>query len=264
MLARGACDRGSGMKQRLDSEMARRGLASSRENARRLIMAGRVRVNSRPAGKPDLRVDPGTNISVLGFEREYVSRGAYKLLAALDHFALDVGGRMALDVGASTGGFTDVLLKRGAAHVIALDVGYGQLAERLRTDRRVTVIDRANIRLVGSDSLPYPPDLVVVDTSFISLKLVLPPIVQLLAPGAQIVVLIKPQFEVGKGKVGKGGIVRDPALREQAVEDVLEAARRLGLEVVGVIESPISGVSGNQEYLALMRRGEKKPSSASD
>ena len=195
--------------QRLDTEMARRGLALSREKAQGLIMAGRVRVNSRPAAKPDLRVDSTTSIAVVGAVAEYASRGAYKLLAGVDHFAIDVAGRLALDVGASTGGFTDVLLQRGAAHVIALDVGYGQLAERLRTDDRVTVIDRTNVRYITAASLPYSPDLVVVDTSFISLKLVLPVIVKIAAAIADIVVLIKPQFEVGKANVGRGGVVRD-------------------------------------------------------
>lgn len=245
--------------QRLDTEMARRGLALSREKAQRLIMAGRVRVNSRPAAKPDLRVDSTTPIAVVGAAAEYASRGAYKLLAALDHFAIDVAGRFALDVGASTGGFTDLLLQRRAAHVIALDVGYGQLADRLRTDNRVTVIDRTNIRHVTAAALPYSPDLVVVDTSFISLKLVLPAIVRLVAPAADIIVLIKPQFEVGKANVGKGGIVRDPFQRQQAVERVLDMAIGLGLNAAGVIESPIQGASGNHEFLALLRHRSSHP-----
>jgi 23S rRNA (cytidine1920-2'-O)/16S rRNA (cytidine1409-2'-O)-methyltransferase len=245
--------------QRLDTEMARRGLVPSRERAQRLIMAGRVRVNSRPAAKPDLRVDSTTPIAVVGPAAEYASRGAYKLLAALDHFMVDVAGRLALDVGASTGGFTDVLLQRGAAHVVALDVGYGQLAERLRIDDRVIVIDRTNIRYVTAAILPYSPDLVVVDTSFISLKLVLPVIVKMVAAAADIIVLIKPQFEVGKGKVGRGGIVRDPLARREAVEEVLGAARALGLEVDAAIESPIRGASGNHEFLALLRHRVPNP-----
>jgi 23S rRNA (cytidine1920-2'-O)/16S rRNA (cytidine1409-2'-O)-methyltransferase len=236
--------------QRLDIEIARRGLAVSREKAQRLIMAGRVRVNSRPASKPDLRVASNTPIAVLP-DAEYVSRGAYKLLAALDYFRVAVAGRFALDVGASTGGFTDVLLRRGAARVIALDVGYGQLAERIRTDSRVTVLDRTNIRHVTSTDLPYSPDLIVVDASFISLTLVLPAIIKLAAAAADIIFLIKPQFEVGKGNVGKGGIVGDPVQRQTAVDRVLAAARELGLEVVGAIESPIQGAAGNHEYLAL-------------
>src|ERR1700722_17201879 len=162
------------MRTRLDLEMTRRGLAESREGAQRLIMAGRVRVNSRPASKADLRVDAETPIAVVGSASEYASRGGYKLAAAIDHFHIDVTGRRALDVGASTGGFADVLLQRGATSVIALDVGYGQLADRLRRDARVVVMDRTNIRNVTSDDLRYPPDLVTIDTSFISLRLVLP------------------------------------------------------------------------------------------
>ena len=239
---------------RLDLEMARRGLALSREKAQRLILAGRVRVNSRPAAKPDLRVDAATPIMVVGPTNEYASRGAYKLLHALDHFAVNVKDRLALDVGASTGGFTDVLLQRGAAHVVALDVGYGQLIERLRTDPRVTVLDRTNIRYVTAAALPYEPDLVVVDTSFISLTLVLPAITRLAATIADIIVLIKPQFEVGRGNVGRGGIVRDAAQRQRAVDQVVATAGQLGLEVRGVIESPIRGASGNQEFLSHMRQ----------
>jgi 23S rRNA (cytidine1920-2'-O)/16S rRNA (cytidine1409-2'-O)-methyltransferase len=241
------------MRSRLDVEIARRGLADSREAARRLIMAGQVRVNSRPAGKPDLRVDAETPIEVLRGAPEYASRGAYKLLAALDHFALDVRGRRALDVGASTGGFTDVLLKRGAASVIALDVGYGQLAERLRRDPRVVLFDRTNIRLARPADLPYRPDLIVIDTSFISLRLVIPAALALAADMADIIALIKPQFEVGRGKVGKGGVVRDQRLREETVETIVRFAENLGLEVAGAIQSPIAGQKGNLEYLALMR-----------
>jgi 23S rRNA (cytidine1920-2'-O)/16S rRNA (cytidine1409-2'-O)-methyltransferase len=241
------------MRARLDIEMARRGLAESRETARRLIMAGRVRVDSRPADKPDLQVNAESNITVVGSDPEYASRGAYKLIAALDAFAIEVAGRRALDVGASTGGFTDVLLKRGAAHVIALDVGYGQIAERLRTDPRVTVRDRTNVRLVEPRTLPYLPDLVTIDTSFISLRIVIPAVLALVAAKAEIIALVKPQFEVGKGKVGKGGIVRDDALRRTALEGVLSFARRAGLEIVGSIDSPIAGARGNREFLVAMK-----------
>jgi 23S rRNA (cytidine1920-2'-O)/16S rRNA (cytidine1409-2'-O)-methyltransferase len=239
------------MRSRLDVEMTRRGLSESRESAQRLIMAGRVRVNSRPAAKPDLRVDSSAEIVLVGAHPEYASRGGYKLAAALDHFVLGVEGRHALDVGASTGGFTDVLLKRGAAHVIALDVGYGQLAERLRTDPRVTVLDRTNIRYVEVKDLPYRPNLVVIDTSFISLRLVLPAILRVVAATANVIALVKPQFEVGKGKVGKGGIVRDEALRREALDGVLKFASEIGLRIIGAIESPIKGASGNQEFLAM-------------
>jgi len=241
------------MRARLDIEMARRGLAESREAARRLIMAGRVRVNSRPADKPDLLVTAASNITVVGSDAQYASRGAYKLIAALDAFGIEVAGRHALDVGASTGGFTDVLLKRGAAHVIALDVGYGQIAERLRTNPRVTVLDRTNVRLVEGRTLPYLPDLVTIDTSFISLRIVIPAVLALVAAKAEIIALVKPQFEVGKGKVGKGGIVRDDALRRAALEGVLSFARQAGLEIVGSMDSPIEGARGNREFLVAMK-----------
>jgi 23S rRNA (cytidine1920-2'-O)/16S rRNA (cytidine1409-2'-O)-methyltransferase len=241
------------MRSRLDLEMARRGLAESRESAQRLIMAGRVRVNSRPAEKPDLKVDDSAEIAVIGSANEYASRGGYKLAAALDRFAIAVSGRDALDVGASTGGFTDVLLQRGAARVIALDVGYGQLADRVRRDSRVTVIDRTNIRHVAPTSLPYRPDLVAIDASFISLKLVLPAVIAIIAAPADIVALVKPQFEVGKGKVGKGGIVRDDNLRVQALANVVAFATSIGLESSGTIESPITGAAGNREFLTHFR-----------
>ena len=239
------------MRARLDAEMARRGLAESRERAVRLIMAGRVRVNSRPAAKPDQRVDETAEIAVIGATAEFASRGGHKLAAALEYFRLDPARRRALDIGASTGGFTDVLLRRGAARVIALDVGYGQLADRLRRDPRVTVIDRTNIRTVEPSDLPYRPDLVVIDVSFISLKLVLPKVRELAAPAAPIIALVKPQFEVGRGMVGKGGVVRDDRLRAAALEEILGYARSLGLEARGAIESPITGAAGNREYLAF-------------
>jgi len=241
-------------RRRLDLEMARRGLAPSGEGAQRLIMAGRVRVDSRPALKADQSVDERSDILLVGSDPEYASRGGLKLVAALDHFHLDPAGRRALDVGASTGGFTDVLLRRGAAHVIALDVGYGQIADRLRRDPRVTVLDRTNIRLVEAAQMPYAPEIVTIDVSFISLRLVLPAVLAISAPSVEIVALIKPQFEVGKGKVGKGGVVREQAQRSRAVDEVLEFAAGLGLTVEGAIASPILGAAGNQEFLARMRR----------
>ena len=240
-------------RARLDLEMARRGLAESRERAQRMIMAGLVRVNSRPAAKADLKVDAAAQIEVVTSTPEYASRGAWKLIAALDHFAVKVEGRYALDVGASTGGFTDVLLARGAAQVVALDVGYGQLVMRLRKDPRVTVLDRTNVRFVEPRDLPYQPDLIVIDTSFISLRLVLPAVIRIAARPAEIVALVKPQFEVGKGLVGKGGVVRDEELRRQAVEGILRFAAEAGLDVAGAIESPLKGPAGNRESLAMMR-----------
>jgi 23S rRNA (cytidine1920-2'-O)/16S rRNA (cytidine1409-2'-O)-methyltransferase len=245
------------MRTRLDVELARRGLADSREGAQRLIMAGHVRVNSRPAGKPDLKVDEDSRIEVVGARADYASRGAYKLDAALNAFGIGVEGRLALDVGASSGGFTDVLLRRSAKRVIALDVGYGQLDLRLRNDPRVIVMERTNIRHVTPEQLEYRPELVTIDVSFISLKLVLPAVVALAAPHCDIVALIKPQFEVGKGKVGKGGVVRDENLRRQAIAQVTDFAAGLGLALTGVIDSPIKGPAGNQEYLArLVRTGQ--------
>ncbi len=233
--------------------MARRGLADSREIAQRLIMAGRVRVNSRPAYKADLKVDSATQISLTAGTPEYASRGAYKLIAALEHFGLSVEDRLAMDVGASTGGFTDVLLRRGVKGVIAIDVGYGQLATKLREDPRVTILDRMNIRLVTRMEMPYTPNLVTIDTSFISLRLVIPAVLPLIKAPADIVALIKPQFEVGKGKVGKSGVVRDENLRRETVAGVIKFAEDIGLAVAGAIESPIEGAAGNREYLALMK-----------
>ncbi|MGO9058649.1 MAG: TlyA family RNA methyltransferase [Candidatus Binataceae bacterium] len=245
------------MRTRLDLELVRRGLADSREGAQRLILAGCVRVNSQPAGKPDLKVDENSRIEVVGIQDQYASRGAYKLLAALDTFGIVVEGRLALDVGASSGGFTDVLLRRGAQRVIALDVGYGQLALRLRNDPRVIVIERTNIRHVAPGTLIYRPNLVTIDASFISLKLVLPAVVALAAPRCDIVALIKPQFEVGKGKVGKGGVVRDETQRQQVIADITGFAAGLGLEVKGVVSSPTTGPAGNQEYLAWFEKTAK-------
>ncbi len=233
--------------------MARRGLADSREIAQRLIMAGRVRVNSRPAYKPDIKVDSETQIALMAGAPQFASRGAYKLIAALEHFGVSVEGRLAMDVGASTGGFTDVLLRRGAKGVIAMDVGYGQLLLKLREDARVTVLDRMNIRLAAPADLPFAPEVVTIDTSFISLRLVLPAVLPLVAPRAELIALVKPQFEVGKGKVGKGGVVKDEKLRREAVAGIVDFATGLGLEVVGTLESPIEGAAGNREHLALMK-----------
>ena len=238
---------------RLDVELARRGLAVSREAAQRLIMAGKVRVNSRPAQKPDLKVDEDSKILVVGGERRYASRGAEKLIAALDEFQIEVANREALDVGASSGGFTDALLSRGAARVIALDVGYGQLDLRLRNDPRVTVLERTNIREVALTQLPFQPNLIAVDVSFISLRLVIPVLKQLLTRDGNLIALIKPQFEVGKGKVGKGGVVRDPELRAEAVTVVVDFAKTMGFAVKGQIESPLRGPAGYVEYLAWMK-----------
>ena len=243
---------------RLDSELVRRGLARSREQAVRLIEAGRVSVGGRVAGKAATQVDTAAPIVVAEAAEgpDYVSRGAHKLLGALRAFeGLRVEGRRCLDAGASTGGFTDVLLRHGAAHVLAVDVGYGQLAWSLRTDERVTVMERVNVRDLTPEMVGEPPTLIVGDLSFISLRLVLPALVGCAAETAEFAMLVKPQFEVGKERVGSGGVVRDPALRAQAVRDVAAAARALGLTVKGVTASPLPGPSGNVEYLLWLGKG---------
>ncbi|MEU8272240.1 TlyA family RNA methyltransferase [Sphaerisporangium sp. NPDC049002] len=245
---------------RLDSELVRRGLARSREQAADLITGGRVSVGGRTAAKAATQVDTASAIVVAEAAEgpDYVSRGAHKLLGAIEAFGprgLGVEGRRCLDAGASTGGFTDVLLRAGVAHVLAVDVGYGQLAWSLRTDERVTVMERVNVRDLTPEMVGDPPSLVVGDLSFISLRLVLPALAACAAPEADFVMLVKPQFEVGKERVGAGGVVRDPALRAGAVRDVARAASALGLAVRGVTASPLPGPSGNVEYLIWLGRG---------
>ncbi|TDC00897.1 TlyA family RNA methyltransferase [Nonomuraea longispora] len=247
---------------RLDSELVRRGLARSREQATQLIEAGRVTVGGRRAGKAATQVDTASAIVVAASDDgpDYVSRGAHKLLGALEAFErLTVEGRRCLDAGASTGGFTDVLLRRGAAHVVAVDVGYGQLAWSLRTDERVTVMERVNVRDLTPGMAGEPPTLIVGDLSFISLRIVLPALVEVAAPRADFVMLVKPQFEVGKDRVGAGGVVRDPVLRVSAVRDAAARAQDLGLTVRGVTASPLPGPSGNVEYLLWLGKGEGEP-----
>ncbi|MEO3870667.1 TlyA family RNA methyltransferase [Nonomuraea sp. B12E4] len=246
---------------RLDSELVRRGLARSREQAAQLIDAGRVSVGGQRAHKSATQVDTASAIVVAaGDGPDYVSRGAHKLLGALDTFEkLPVAGRRCLDAGASTGGFTDVLLRRGAAHVLAVDVGYGQLAWSLRNDERVTVMERLNVRDLTPDLVGEPPTLVVGDLSFISLRLVLPALAAVAAPRADFVLLVKPQFEVGKELVGAGGVVRDPELRAGSVREAAAKAQELGLSVRGVTASPLPGPSGNVEYLLWLGKGEGEP-----
>ncbi|WP_214107334.1 TlyA family RNA methyltransferase [Acrocarpospora catenulata] len=251
-------------RRRLDSELVRRKLARSREQAAQLIEAGRVSVGGQVAGKAATQVDTASAIVVAEDPGgpDYVSRGAHKLLGALKAFGFAVEGRRCLDAGASTGGFTDVLLRHGAAHVLAVDVGYGQLAWSLRTDARVTVLERTNVRDLTPETPELagePPSLIVGDLSFISLRLVLPALTGCLAEGGELVMLVKPQFEVGKGKVGTGGVVRDPALRAEAVSEVAAAAHSLGLTVKGVTASPLPGPSGNVEYLIWLGKGEGHP-----
>lgn len=240
-------------RRRLDLLLVARGLAESRTKAEALILAGRVAVKGVAAPKPGTSVPEDVEIAVAEPEHPWVSRGGVKLAAALDAFGLDPAGCVALDVGASTGGFTDVLLSRGAARVYAVDVGYGQLHARLRNDPRVVLREKVNARLLSESDIPEPISFAVADVSFISLTLVLPAVVPLLRPRSPVVLLVKPQFESERGEVGKGGVVRDASVRERAVARVVEAARRLGLEPLGVRESPIRGAEGNVELLAAFR-----------
>jgi 23S rRNA (cytidine1920-2'-O)/16S rRNA (cytidine1409-2'-O)-methyltransferase len=269
-------------RSRLDAELVRRGLARSREHASGLIAAGRVRVRAGVAGggagaagrgtagrgavtavKPATQVDSGTAISVAepgDGGPEYASRGGHKLAGALAAFSgLTVRGRRCLDAGASTGGFTDALLRAGAAHVTAVDVGYGLLAWRLRTDPRVTVLERVNVRHLRPEQVQPAPDLVTADLSFISLTLVLPALDACASPDADFVLLVKPQFEAGKGRVGAGGVVRDPAVHAAAVTKVACCGWELGIGTAGVSASPLPGPAGNVEYFLWLRRGAPPP-----
>ena len=241
-------------RERLDKLLLDRGLVASRERARALIMTGGVLVRGRPETKPGTLVDPAAELTLRAADHPYVSRGALKLVKGLDSFAIDPAGRTALDIGASTGGFTEVLLQRGAARVYAIDVGYGQLAWSIRRDPRVVVLERHNARNLELTLVPEPCDLAVIDVSFISLALVLPRVRELLRPpaGKPIVALVKPQFEVGRELVGKGGVVRDPAARRSAVDNVAAWAAANGFVAGGDVESPITGPAGNVEYLVLL------------
>jgi 23S rRNA (cytidine1920-2'-O)/16S rRNA (cytidine1409-2'-O)-methyltransferase len=239
-------------KTRIDRMLVERGLAETRERAQRLIMAGQVVVNSRTIDKPGTRIPSDADVQVTG-RLPYVSRGGLKLEAALDAFRLGVSGQAVADVGASTGGFTDCLLQRGAARVYAIDVGYGQLAWKLRQDSRVIVMERTNARYL--EALPERVHVAVVDVSFISLRLILPAVAGWLSPGAHIVSLIKPQFEAGKRQVGKGGVVRDPAVHRQVLERILGWAQERNWALRGLIRSPITGPAGNAEFLAGWQPG---------
>ncbi len=241
-------------RRRLDAELVRRGLARSREQAAELVGAGRVHVAGRPATKPATGVEPSAPIVVDGGGDDAVSRGAHKLAGALDALAVPVTGRRCLDAGASTGGFTQVLLRRGAREVVAVDVGYGQLAWSLRTDARVRVLDRTNVRGLTADQVGGAVELTVADLSFISLRLVLPALLGCTRPDGDALLLVKPQFEVGRDQVGRGGVVRDPGLRSAAVRAVAGAADDLGWGSAGVVASPLPGPSGNVEYFLWLRR----------
>ncbi len=236
-------------RMRADLALVEQGLAPSREKARALILAGQVLNGDRPVDKAGDLVAGQAPLRLRGEPLPFVSRGGLKLAHALKEFALDVTGRVALDVGASTGGFTDCLLQSGAARVYCVDVGHGQLDWKVASDARVVVIDRTNIRFMPPDRIPEPCDLAVVDVSFISLRLVLPLLPRFLRPGAPVVALVKPQFEVGRERVGKGGIVRDEIYREEAVNDVIGAASEAGFTLHGRTTSPITGGKGNVEYL---------------
>jgi 23S rRNA (cytidine1920-2'-O)/16S rRNA (cytidine1409-2'-O)-methyltransferase len=242
---------------RLDQLLVERGLADSRARAQALVMAGKVRVGAGDAARADRKpgdlVDAASAVAVTAPE-PYVSRGGYKLAAALDAFSIDLAGAVCLDVGASTGGFTDVLLQRGADRVYAIDVGRGQLAEPLRRNPRVVSIERRNARSLEPTSLPEPIDLAVVDVSFISLRLVLGPIASTLRPHGRVVPLVKPQFEAGRADA-RGGVVRDPAVHRRVLEDVVAAAARVGLGAIAVVASPITGPEGNREFLLDLRQG---------
>ncbi|MFC3687348.1 TlyA family rRNA (cytidine-2'-O)-methyltransferase [Aquipuribacter hungaricus] len=251
------------MRRRLDAELVRRGLARSRDHAAELVGAGRVSVGGRRADKPATQVDAAAAVLVTDPEPSdsWVGRGAGKLDGALDALAArglapEVQGRVCLDAGASTGGFTQMLLARGAAAVHAVDVGYGQLAWPLRTDPRVLVRERTNVRDLVAGSLDPAPSLVVADLSFISLGLVLPALVAASDPGAELLVMVKPQFEVGRDRVGTGGVVRDPGLRADAVVSVVDVAHGLGRRLVAATASPLPGPSGNVEYFVLLAPGE--------
>ena len=244
------------MKSRLDAELVRRGLARSRDQAGDLIEKRAVLVAGIPATKPATQVDAETSITLTGERDDFVSRGGHKLSGALDAFPeIKVEGKRALDAGASTGGFTDVLLRRGVAEVIAVDVGYGQLAWELRTNPKVKILDRTNIRHLTGEMVGAPIDLVVADLSFISLTLVLPALAAVSKPDADYLLMVKPQFEVGREQLGAGGVVRDPALRRSAVLEVAESAYEVGLGTLGIVASSLPGPAGNVEYFLWLKKG---------
>jgi len=240
-------------KHRLDVILVERGLAGSRERAKSMIMAGKVLVDDFPVDKAGTLIDKNARVQLRGEDIAFVSRGGIKLEQALKDFSLDVSGMICLDVGASTGGFTDCLLMHGAKKVFAVDVGYGQLAWKLRQDSRVIAIERTNIRSMKTGTLPSPVDLATIDVSFISLKIVVPSVSKFLKKGGSILALIKPQFEVGKNKVGKGGVVKDPNLHQEIVDQLIIFFEQLGLTSCGIYPSPILGPKGNREFFILLR-----------
>lgn len=246
-------------KQRLDQLVFELGFTESRERAKTTIMSGLVFVNGQRVDKPGTAVDPEAKIEVHGDALPFVSRGGFKLDKALKVFPVDPVGKVCIDCGASTGGFTDVLLQHGASKVYAVDVGYGQLAWKLRTDERVVNLERCNLRYIGPEQIPEPIDLAVMDVSFISIRLVLPAVKQLLKPGADYICLIKPQFEAGREEVGKKGVVRDEQVHIRVVNEILSFAPGIGLSVMGLDYSPIKGPEGNIEYICHLKNGDYPP-----
>lgn len=243
------------VKERLDKALVARGLIKSRERAKALIMAGSVLVDGVPARKAGAMVASGSALE-LKDALPYVSRGGVKIKGAVEHFGIELSGKTVMDVGASTGGFTDCMLKEGARKVYAVDVGYGQFDWALRNDPRVVLLERTNVRHLERETIPEPVDFAAIDVSFISLKLVIPKVVEFLIPGGEILALIKPQFEVGKGEVGKGGVVRDEAKRLGAVSAIEEFALDIGLESRGTFISPLPGPKGNVEYFIYLIKGD--------
>ncbi len=242
-------------KVRLDQLVFERGFTESRERAKTTVMSGLVYVNGQKADKPGMPVDPEVRLEVRGDALPFVSRGGYKLDKALKVFPVDPTGKICIDCGASTGGFTDVLLQHGAAKVYSVDVGYGQLAWKLRSDERVVNLERTNLRYITKEQIPEELDLAVMDVSFISIRLVLPAVKELLKPGADYICLIKPQFEAGREEVGKKGVVRDPAVHEEVVRGILDFAPSIGFSVMGLDFSPIRGPEGNIEYICWLKNG---------
>jgi 23S rRNA (cytidine1920-2'-O)/16S rRNA (cytidine1409-2'-O)-methyltransferase len=247
-----------GRKELLDKVLLERWLVPSRERARSLIMEGKVSIEGQKMDKPGTKVDVEAEIHIRGEGRPYVSRGGEKLEGALEAFGIDLKGMVVMDVGASTGGFTDCVLQRGARKVYAVDVGYGQLAWKLQKDPRVINLEKRNIRYLKRGEVEEEMDLILVDTSFISIEKFLPHLLGFLKRGGRLVSLVKPQFEVGKGEVGKGGVVRDSALHQKVIERISEFSRGLGLSVLGVMESPLFGPRGNKEFFLYLKKGDEK------
>ncbi len=240
-------------KKRLDLSLLDKKLAPTRQRAQALILAGRVLVNQEPMTKPGTRISEGDAVVIKGSDMPYVSRGGIKLAEALIRFQIDAAGLNCMDIGASTGGFTDCLLQNGASRVVAVDVGYGQLAWKLRQDPRVTLLERTNIRYLKIEKVPFPVDLAVIDVSFISLKIVVPVIRQFLKSDATVVTLIKPQFEVGRHHVGKRGVVKDSLLHEEVTRSLAQFFETAGFKVHGIVPSPITGPKGNKEFLCHLK-----------